>query len=142
MKKPVWIILSIIALIWLVTNQPSSGGGFSTSGGCSGKSLYHQTNVITITKRWSDTIDVNPEGQPQRFQIIIGAMDTNTPYTCFYNAGIKGAEQLVKVPAYSEWTRRKFTPVKVAGVMTAKLCLPPDALVETGQVYYAIVPAE
>ncbi len=136
--------LAVVALVAIINHKPEEGAGITSpsfSGGCSSGNQYYRTNFITITKRWSETIVVNPEGRPQMFDIIIGANDTKTPYTCIYNAGIKGAERLVKVPAYSEWVREEFTPVKVEGAMTVRLALPSNAPMETGRVYYAIVPA-
>ena len=124
--------LSIIAFVALMNYKPTT----TVSTSFPTQIKFGVMQIITVNKITPVEVEIF-DGENQS-EVVIGAMDEKTPYTYYYNRGLSNEDKGL-VPAHKDWNRLGFKPnLQKPGMVKVELSLPPDAPMESAQLYYII----
>ncbi len=130
------LILSLLLLFGIYTYRTSdkdAEGGVTSS---PTQIKFGVMQIITVNK--ITPVEVEIFDGENRSEVVIGAMDEKTPYTYYYNRGLSNEDKGL-VPAHKDWNRLGFKPnLQKPGMVKVELSLPPDAPMESAQLYYII----
>ncbi len=130
------LILSLLLLFGIYTYRTSdkdAEGGVTSS---PTQIKFGVMQIITVNKITPVEVPIFDGENPSN--IVIGQMDENTPYAYCYNCGLPNEDKGV-VPAYKDCARLGFKPnLQRYGLVKVELSLPPDAPMESAQLYYII----
>ena len=129
------LILSLLLLFGIYTYRTSDSDEVVSTSTPTGIK-YGVMQVITVNK--ITPVEVQIFDGENQLNIVIGQMDEKTPYAYCYNRGLPNEDKGV-VPAYKDFAKLGSKPnLQRYGLVKVELSLPPDAPMESAQLYYII----